>query len=66
MVKSKERIVVITQTRSAIRRVAAQKDTLKALGIRRVGGSVRKRLSPPVAGMIARVAHLVSVSETEV
>jgi large subunit ribosomal protein L30 len=55
----------ITQTRSTIGRVKNQKQTMRALGIRRMGGSVVHEDTPPVRGMVAKVRHLVDVEELD-
>lgn len=55
--------VHITQVRSAIDRPKRQKDTLKALGIRKMHTTVEKDLTPQIRGMIERVKHLVNVEE---
>ncbi len=56
--------VVITQTRSIIKRPQDQKLTIKALGLGRINKSVEKELTPQIAGMIKKVSHLVSVKES--
>jgi large subunit ribosomal protein L30 len=53
--------VRITQVRSSIDYPAYQKETLHALGIRKVNRSVEKEATPQILGMIARVKHLVKV-----
>jgi large subunit ribosomal protein L30 len=50
--------IKITQVRSAIKRKQNQKDTLKALGLRKRGTSVVHDDTPVIAGMIERVKHL--------
>jgi large subunit ribosomal protein L30 len=40
-----------------------QRDTLRSLGLRRIGHTVEVNDSPQIRGMIAKVAHLVEVSE---
>ncbi|MBK6949466.1 MAG: 50S ribosomal protein L30 [Haliscomenobacter sp.] len=55
--------VKITQVRSIIDRPKRQKDTIKALGLRRISHSVVKEVTPQIKGMIAKVSHLVSVEE---
>lgn len=40
-----------------------QKDTLKALGLRRLGQSVDKEDNAPIRGMVNKVKHLVKVEE---
>jgi len=53
----------ITQTRSAIGTKPKQRGTLRALGLGRIGKSNVLADDPVVRGMIARVPHLVEVSE---
>ncbi len=57
--------VRVTQIKSAIDRSKKQKDTLRALGLRRIGHTVEHNLTPQIKGMIAKVAHLVSVEEQQ-
>ena len=53
----------ITQTRSAINRLRKQKETIRALGIRRLHHTVVHQDSPQIRGMIVVVRHLVKVEE---
>jgi len=53
----------ITQTRSIIDRLEAQKRTIRALGLGRPHRSVIKNDTPQIRGMIRRVVHLVKVEE---
>jgi large subunit ribosomal protein L30 len=53
--------VKLTQVKSSIDRSQRQKDTLKALGLRKINHSVVKDLDPAVQGMIKKVEHLVKV-----
>lgn len=55
----------VTQRRSAIDRPRDQKDTVRRLGLRRIGDSVVKEDRPDIRGMIAKVRHLVDVEEVE-
>ena len=55
--------IKITQTKSAIGYRQRAKDTLKALGIRKINSSVIKPNNPAIQGMIAAVNHLVKVEE---
>lgn len=57
--------VKVTQVRSIIDRPRRQKDTIKALGLRRISHSVVKDVTPQILGMIAKVRHLVTVEEVE-
>ncbi len=42
-----------------------QKDTIKALGLRKIGQEVLRPDNAPVRGMVFKVKHLVSVEETK-
>jgi len=53
----------VTQRRSVNGSDKRQKDTLRSLGLRRIGQTVEVSDSPQARGMIAKVAHLVEVSE---
>ena len=55
--------VKVTQIRSAQDRPAKQRGTIRALGLKRLGGSVVHDDSPQVRGMIRVVEHLVEVEE---
>lgn len=57
--------VKITQVKSAIDRNERQKKTLFALGLRKMNASVEVEKTPQIAGMIEKVAHLVSVEEVK-
>lgn len=53
--------IKITQIRSCIDYPERQKQTLIALGIRRMNRSVVKENTPQIQGMVARVQHLVKI-----
>jgi large subunit ribosomal protein L30 len=53
----------ITQRKSDIGGTSNQRETLRTLGLRRIGASVTREDRPEVRGMIRAVAHLVSVEE---
>jgi large subunit ribosomal protein L30 len=55
----------IRQRRSGIGGTAAQRDTLRSLGLKRVRDTVVKEDRPEVRGMVAAVGHLVEVEEVE-
>jgi large subunit ribosomal protein L30 len=55
----------ITQIRSAIDRRFDQKQTIRALGIRRMQGTVVHEDTPQIRGMIAKVSHLLRVEEVK-
>lgn len=55
--------VRITQVKSTIDRPQRQKDTVKALGLRKISHSVEVENTPQIAGMINKVSHLLKVEE---
>ena len=55
--------IKITQVKSIIDRPQKQKDTMKALGLKKINASVVKETSPQILGMIKKVSHLVRVEE---
>ena len=63
MSKKKEKILRITLLKSPIGYNQRQKDTVRALGLRRMNQTVEQVDSPVIRGMIAKVTHLVQVEE---
>ena len=55
--------VVVTQRRSRNGSDKRQQDTLRSLGLRRIGHTVEHEDTPQIRGMLAKVAHLVEVSD---
>ena len=53
----------ITWRKSGIGYRRDQKETIRAMGLRRLGQSVEHGDSPTVRGMIQKVRHLVDVQE---
>ncbi|QED45962.1 50S ribosomal protein L30 [Cytobacillus dafuensis] len=53
----------ITLTRSVIGRPGDQRETVKALGLRKLHQTVEHQDNPAIRGMINKVAHLVTVKE---
>jgi large subunit ribosomal protein L30 len=53
----------ITQRKSAIGQSPAQRGTLRALGLRKIGHSVVRPDTPDIRGMIGRIRHLVTAEE---
>lgn len=53
----------VTLVRSPIGYDKSQKDTVRALGLRKLHQSVEKKDTPAVRGMLNKVSHLVSVSD---
>ena len=54
-------VLKVTQTRSRNGSDKRQKDTLRSLGLRRIGQTVELSDSPQIRGMLAKVRHLVEV-----
>jgi large subunit ribosomal protein L30 len=55
--------VQITQRRSMIKRPDTQQRTMVALGLGKINKTVEVELTPQIAGMIAKVNHLITVKE---
>ncbi|HUX70115.1 50S ribosomal protein L30 [Cellulomonas sp. P24] len=55
----------VTQTKSVIGGKQNQRDTLRSLGLKRIGDVVVKEDRPEIRGMVATVTHLVAVEEVE-
>lgn len=53
----------VTQVRSTVGKPRGQRATVRALGLKRIRHTVLQEDRPEIRGMIARVAHLVSVEE---
>ena len=55
----------ITLTRSLIGRPAPQRDTVKALGLKKLNSSVELPDNESIRGQIHKVEHLVTVEEVQ-
>ena len=55
----------VRQVRSAVGGKQNQRDTLRTLGLRRIGDESVRDDRPEVRGMIKTVAHLVAVEEVD-
>lgn len=55
----------LTWVKSAIGYSQRQKETIRALGLRRLGDRVEREDSPSLRGMVQKVRHLVKVEEIE-
>jgi large subunit ribosomal protein L30 len=55
--------IIVTLKHSAIGRSQDQKDTVKALGFRKLHQSLVKVDTPAIRGMIKKIEHLVEVKE---
>ncbi len=54
------KMLKITQVKSEIGSIGAHRETVRSLGLRRIGQTVYRSDNPQVRGMVAHVAHLVS------
>ena len=55
----------VKQVRSGIGGKFNQRETLRSLGLKRLGDVVVKEYRPEIRGMIATVTHLVTVEEVD-
>jgi large subunit ribosomal protein L30 len=55
--------IIVKQTGSPIRRTKDQRATLVGLGLNRMGRQSVLKDTPQIRGMIAKVAHMVTVIE---
>jgi large subunit ribosomal protein L30 len=53
----------LKQIKSAIDRPKRQKDTLYALGLRRMNSTVEHNATPQIVGMALKVKHLIHIEE---
>jgi len=60
-----EKVLAITLKRSGIGGTRRQRETLRGLGLNRLGKTVLRHDSPSVQGMIQRVLHLIEVDEQD-
>ena len=63
MAKKQTKKLKITLVRSTIGRLKVQKDTVKALGLRKMHHTVEHADTPAIRGMINKVSHLIKVEE---
>lgn len=57
--------IVITRTKSGIGAKQNHRDTLRSLGLRKIGDSVVRDNDAITAGMVRTVAHMVTVEEAK-
>ncbi|MEK9737087.1 MAG: 50S ribosomal protein L30 [Candidatus Nanopelagicales bacterium] len=55
----------VTQKKSPIGGTWSQRNTLRSLGLKRIGDMVVKEDRPEIRGMIKTVSHLVDVEEVD-
>jgi large subunit ribosomal protein L30 len=63
MAKKKKPTIRVRLVRSPIGRIPAQRKTVRALGLGRIGSMNEIEASDAVRGMVASVAHLVESEE---
>ena len=56
-------VLNVTQRRSANGTNGKQRETLRSLGLRRIGHTVQVKDSEPARGMLHAVRHLIEVEE---
>jgi len=61
--KSTPKVIRITLVKSPIGYTKRQKETVRALGLRRMNQTVEHEDSPAVRGMVAKISHLLRVEE---
>ena len=55
----------VRQVRSEIGGTKSQRETLRSLGLKRIGDVVVKEDRPEIRGMVRTVTHLVAVEEVD-
>jgi len=55
--------IKITQVKSTIGRPERQKNSMQALGLRKMNHSVEHTLTPQISGIVEKVKHLITVEE---
>ena len=61
----KEKVIRITQTKSRIGYTKKAKQTLDALGLRKMHQTVEKKDTPAIRGMVKKIYYLLKVEEVE-
>ena len=57
--------IKVSQVKSAIGGKQNQRDTLRTLGLKRIGDVAVKEDRPEIRGMLATVTHLITVEEVD-
>ena len=63
MAKKTAKVLRVTWIKSSIGYSTRQKNTVRALGLRRLGQTIEHNDTPAIRGMINKVSHLVKVEE---
>jgi len=58
-----EKKILVKQVRSVISCTPNQRDTMRALGLRKINATREHKDNPVIRGMIDKVKHLVEVTE---
>ena len=61
--KKKVKILRITLVKSPIGYSQRQKDTVRALGLRRMNQTVEQSDTPVIRGMVTKISHLLKIEE---
>jgi len=57
--------IKVRQVRSEIGGTKVQRETLRSLGLKRIGDEVVKDDRPEIRGMVTSIAHLVTMEEVK-
>jgi len=57
--------IKITLVRSTIGQKPKARETVRCLGLRKIGSSTIQEASPQILGMVDKVKHLVEIKEVE-
>ena len=63
--KKKVKILRITLVKSPIGYSQRQKNTVRALGLRRMNQTVEQSDTPVIRGMVTKISHLLKIEEYE-
>jgi large subunit ribosomal protein L30 len=55
----------VTQKKSVIGGTSDQRNSMRSLGLKRIGDVVVKEDRPEIRGMVSKVSHLVAVEEVD-
>jgi large subunit ribosomal protein L30 len=55
----------VTQLRSKVGSSHSQRETLRSLGLKRIGDVVVKEDRPEIRGMVSTVSHMITVEEVD-
>ncbi len=57
--------IKVTQRKSIIGGTSSQRNSIRSLGLKRIGDVVVKEDRPEIRGMVSTVSHLVTVEEVD-